>query len=277
MTRQVYGRGNDACPTPTDADFMSANPGLSEAQLADALLPVGFRDDLLATVELGAGLYGGALRAVNDRRDKRDRFTILEPGDYHERAQDALRLEQLRTAALLPSTSEGPLLVVPRLDKPLLKEEQLLVLAVAAKSGLHPLRARLSFLAAWSDNELSGFDPEADSEVTQFEVLPTAYDRESEGTAEQQQYQLELLREDYPGLAVAGLFHSALLARYYHGRQTSWRDTQVRAVHVKPVRVGQTLCVPFGYANERRQARIGASAVTSTDAARLVARSTGKL
>jgi hypothetical protein len=271
MAQQFGEQGNDTCPALTDADITAANSGMCDTQLSDALLPVGFRDGLLATVEPGAELFAGALRAVNNKRDKRDRVTVLSPGDYRERAQDALRLDQLQVAALLPSTPERPLLVFPCLDKALLKEEQLFMLAVATRSSLPPLRARLFFLAAWSDNDMSGFNPDVASDETQFEVLPTAYDHGSEGTVEQQNDQLELLREGHPGLGVAGLFHSTLLARYYRGRQTSWQDTQIRAVHLKPTRVGKTLCVPFAYADEMRRARVGASAIASTDAARLVA------
>lgn len=195
---------------------------------------VSIREQLLSTAVEGAKLYIGAIRGINAGRGRKDRIPVLKPGDYRERAEDWLTKNRETAAQQLPSTENRPRLLVPRLNRSITHEENVDAWKTSAGGNLWAWRGRMKFLSNWTENELSGYEPERD-EQTPFIILPTAYDKAREGTVSKQTERLSNL---YPEIDVAAIFDGVVLARRYMGQTRRWQDSYVRAINLEPKKVG---------------------------------------
>jgi hypothetical protein len=215
---------------------------------------VSLREELLDSALVGAALYSDAIEGVNRRRpDPKDHIPVLEPEAYRERAEDWLTEDREESSSQLPATDDWPLLVVPRLTQPITVEENVTAWREAAPRGLYSAPGGSSsdlfhgrFLSRWTDDELSGFDPELKDE-TPFEVLPTGYDIDREGTVTQQVNTLRDLQDYYTEIGHASLWSGVVLARRFAGRPIDLRETFVRATTFEPSNPDRDFCVVYAY------------------------------
>lgn len=226
------------------------------------------RARLLNTVEEGANLFNGAVENINDSRRKKDHIPVTPAGEYRERAEDWLTASRVEAAAQLPATDTRPRLIIPRLSRAVTAEEVVDSWKVAAGGNLWSWDGRMKFLANWSADQLSGFDPELD-EADRLSVVPTAYDEARQGTVAQQKAELETLQEAHPELDVATIFDGAVLGRRYIGQSRRWQDSYVRGITLDPAKVDGYGYVPYAYVYGGGDADVSASYVDYHNAARL--------
>ncbi len=226
------------------------------------------RDQLLATAGAGAQLYVDVVEGINQKRSKKTRIPVFHPVEYVERAADWLSDNRASAASQLPVTEDRPRLLIPRLNRAITTEENVTAWAGASDSGLWSWPKRMEFLSNWTDNELSGFDPSIEDEFT-FEVLPTAYDEDREGTVADQKTALEALQADYPEINAASIFNGVVLARRYKGKPRVWNDSYVRGITLEPAKVDGYDYVPGAYVDRGGHASVDDSDVQPDNAARL--------
>ena len=232
---------------------------------------VSIREQLLLTAVEGAKLYIGAIRGINASRGRKDRIPVLKPGDYRERAEDWLTQNRETAAQQLPATEDRPRLLVPRLNRSITHEENVESWKAAAGGNLWAWRGRMKFLSQWTENELSGYEPELD-EQTPFMILPTAYDKAREGTLSKQTEALEPLQTDYPEIDVSAIFDGVVLARRYMSQTRRWQDSYVRAINLEPKKADLDVpyrCVPSADVDDVGRAFVDRSRVGLDGAARL--------
>ncbi|MDB5163754.1 MAG: hypothetical protein JWS12_372 [Candidatus Saccharibacteria bacterium] len=236
--------------------------------VAETVETPSMRDQLLASVEQGVGLYGGVIVNINAGRKVKNQIPIMKPSEYRERAEDWLTDSRLAAAKLLPTSEDRPLLLIPRLTRAVTTEAIVDSWKSSADGKLWTWSDRMKFLSNWTADQLSGFDPELEGEVP-FIVLPTAYDQAREGTVKNQRDDVEVLQEAYPELDVATIFDGAVIARRYSGGRRKWQDSYVRAVNLDPHTVDGFDVVPRARVYDDNHADIDGSAVGVSDAARL--------
>lgn len=229
------------------------------------------RARLLDTVEVGAGLFNDTIDEINSGRSKKQQIPVFAPGLYREEAEDWLTDERVVAATNLPETANRRRTVFPKLNRPISTEETVTSWDRASDRGLYPWSGRMKFLANWTADQLSGYDPELD-DADRLTVIPTAYDTEREGTVKQQTAALEELQKEFPELDVTTIFEGSLLARRYKGQSRTWKDSYVRGIDLKPARVDVLDCVPRAYVYDDGYASVYASYVQLDAAARLQVR-----
>ncbi len=229
------------------------------------------RARLLGTVEVGAGLFNDTIDEINSSRRKKEQIPVFAPGLYRERAEDWLTDERVTAAAQLPETDQRRRTVFPKLNRPVSTEETVTSWDKASDHGLYPWSDRMKFLANWTDDQLSGYDPEA-GDADRFAITPTAYDADREGTVAQQKATLEALQQDNPEIGVTPIFEGSLLARRYKGQSRTWKDSYVKGIDLKPARVGVFGCVPSARVRDDGDADVYDSYVQNGNAARLQVR-----
>ncbi len=229
------------------------------------------RDQLLTSVEQSASLYRGAISDINASRKTKDQIPLLKTGEYRERAEDWLTGGRLAAAKQLPISKTRPRLLVPRLNHAVTTEEIVDAWKSAASGNLYSWSGRMKFLANWTANQLSGFDPELEDQVL-FEVLPAAYDKAREGTVKEQKVELETLQTDYPELDAATIFDGAVLARRYLNQPRRWQDSYVRGITLDPAEVDGVGYVPGAYVSGGGDAYVSGSCVDLDVASRLQVR-----
>lgn len=204
------------------------------------------RARLLGTVEVGAGLFNDTIDEINSGRRKKDQIPVFAPGLYREQAEDWLTDERVTAAAQLPETDQRRRTVFPKLNRPVSTEETVTTWANVSDRGLYGWSGRMKFLANWTADQLSGYNPELD-DADRFAIIPTAYDADREGTVAQQKANLETLQEEFPELDVTTIFEGSLLARKYKGQSRTWEDSYVRGVDLTPAKVVVRDYVPSAY------------------------------
>jgi len=214
-------------------------------QVASELGALSLREQLLSTVEEGAGLYTEVVSAsINQARTEEDRIPLLTPEDYRERAEDWLTPGREAAAAILSASNKNPRLLVPRLNRPITVRENTEAWRVAGNGRLSLSDRTEELLGNWTADELSGFDPESDEE-TPFEILQTAYDFSTSEIRDEQKAILEALQLDHPELSIASIFSGALLSK----RSFSWHSS-VRAIDLQPVMTEWGYSIPSAGINE---------------------------
>lgn len=226
------------------------------------------RARLLGTVAEGAGLFNGAVQAINAGRRKKDQIPVTPAGEYRERAEDWLTESRIVAAAQLPATDSRPRLIIPRLNRPITTEEVVNSWKSAANGKLWSWKERMQFLNNWSADQLSGYDLEQADE-DRLAVVPTAYDSDRTGTVAQQKAKLEVLQTQYPELDVATIFDGAVLARRYMDQRRNWQDSYVRGIALAPAKLGGCDCVPGADVYGYDDASVNDSVVGYDGAARL--------
>lgn len=229
------------------------------------------RARLLDTVEVGAGLFNDTIDEINSGRSKKQQIPVFASGLYREQAEDWLTDERVVAATNLPETANRRRTVFPKLNRPISIEETVTSWDRASDRGLYPWSGRMKFLANWTADQLSGYDPELD-DADRLTVIPTAYDTEREGTVKQQTAALEELQKEFPELDVTTIFEGSLLARRYKGQSRTWKDSYVRGIDLKPARVDVGDCVPGADVDDGGDAVVNGSGVQVADAARLQVR-----
>ena len=229
------------------------------------------RARLLSTVEVGAGLFNDTIDEINSGRSKKQQIPVFAPGLYRERAEDWLTDECVTAAAQLPETDQRRRTVFPKLNRPVSTEETVTTWANVSDRGLYGWSGRMKFLANWTANQLSGYNPELD-DADRFAIIPTAYDADREGTVAQQKANLETLQEEFPELDVTTIFEGSLLARKYKGQSRTWKDSYVRGIDLTPAKVDVGGYVPGAYVDGDGCADVDASRVQNENAARLQVR-----
>jgi hypothetical protein len=235
-------------------------------------VPANLLAELLDSAVEGANLYLSAVNGINAKRDKRSQIPTLQPGEYRERAKDWLTDNLVTAAAHLPVAANYPRLVVPRLTRAITTEENVEAWSAASDQGLWPWNGRMKYLSNWIANQLSGFNPEADLDEVQFQVIPTAYDKAREGTVTEQSRRLETLRIEVPELHVSAIFDGAVIGRRYKDQPRRWQDTYVRAISLKPAKAGGYGCSPGARVYDNGSASLYDSGEWDGSAARLLAR-----
>src|SRR5690606_9975031 len=139
------------------------------------------------------------------------------------RAEDWLTDERVTATTQLPETADRSRMVFPRLSRPVTTEETVTSWDKASDYGLYPWDGRMKFLGNWTDDQLSGYDPEAE-DVDRLTVIPTAYDADREGTVTDQ------LAVKPAELDVTTIFEGSVLARRYKGQNRTWKDSYVRGI-----------------------------------------------
>lgn len=230
------------------------------------------REQLLGSLEVGARLYGSVIAGINARRGRKaEKLPTLSLDEYQELATHWLTDRRLVAAENLPATKRRPRLLVPRLNRAITTEENLKAWGKNADKGVYTWRHRLKFIAHWTANDLSGFDPELAQE-TPFEIIPTAYDTAREGTVAHQNRNLEKLTFRYPELGIAPIFAGVVLARYFKGHARDWEDTLVKDIKLRPAQVEGVNYVPCAGVDISGKAGIFDSYVGRIGAARLIVR-----
>lgn len=194
---------------------------------------VSMRDQLLSSLTHGVDLYVGTIDNINGERRGKDRIPVVRDGIYREIAEDWLTDARLTAAEQLPASESRPLLLVPRLTRAVTTEEIVDSWRSASYGKLRDWRGLMQFLNNWTADQLSGFDPELEDDVT-FAVIPTAYDKDREGTVAQQKGNLEKLLEIDRELDVTTIFEGVVLARRYRGQLSKGEDSYTRAINLKP-------------------------------------------
>lgn len=194
------------------------------------------RARLLNTVKAGASLFNDAIDEINSGRRKKEQIPVFAPGLYREQAEDWLTDERVVASSLLPETANRRLMVFPKLNRPISTKETVTSWANASERGLYRWIGRMKFLANWTDDQLSGYDPEA-GDADRFAIIPTAYDADRKGTVSKQKANLEALQQDNPEIGVTPIFEGSLLARRYKGQSRISGDSWVRSIDLKPARV----------------------------------------
>jgi hypothetical protein len=211
--------------------------GAGQIAVAGAVDIEAERARLLGTVEVGAGLFNDTIDEINSGRRKKEQIPVFAPGLYREQAEDWLTDERVTAAAQLPETDQRRRTVFPKLNRPVSTEETVTTWANVSDHGLYGWSGRMKFLANWTADQLSGYDPELD-DADRFAIIPTAYDAEREGTVAQQKVNLKTLQEEFPELDVTTIFEGSLLARKYKGQSRTWKDSYVRGIDLTPAKVG---------------------------------------
>lgn len=228
------------------------------------------RDKLLATAEEGGSLYNTVISGINEKRRKIYRIPVLKPGEYREQAEDWLTDELIAVSALLPETTDRPLLIIPSLSHPVSREETVEAISSASDRGLWPRSERMEFLSHFIADELSGFDPYYEG----FQIVPTAYDASREGTVYEQNAGLaKLNREVINKIYVSPILMTAVIGYRYKGMYSDWRDTFTRAIDLEPTSVDRSDCVPQAYVDGEGHCNVYGSNVQVSDAARLLVKS----
>lgn len=245
--------------------------GAGQIAVAGAVDIEAERARLLGTVEVGAGLFNDTIDEINSGRRKKEQIPVFAPGLYREQAEDWLTDERVTAAAQLPETDQRRRTVFPKLNRPVSTEETVTTWANVSDRGLYGWSGRMKFLANWTADQLSGYDPELD-DADRFAIIPTAYDADREGTVAQQKANLETLQEEFPELDVTTIFEGSLLARKYKGQSRSWKDSYVLGIDLTPAKVDVSDFVPYAYVDGDGLACVYASGVQYGDAARLQVR-----
>ncbi len=243
--------------------------GLALAAAAGGLVGVAVgtpfvRDQLLSTAEAGSQLYIDVINGINQKRNKRTSIPVLTADEYAEQASDWLTASRVDATTALPATDNRPLILVPRLNRAITTEENLEAWSAASDRG--HWSGRTDFLRNWSANQLSGFDPSQEDEVT-FAIVPTAYDLERQGVVVEQTKALEAMQATRPEVGVTPIFVGAILARRYKGRGRIWRDSYVKDITLTPAKVGSNACVPVAYVYGDGTARVDAALARDAGAA----------
>ena len=245
--------------------------GAGQIAVAGAVDIEAERARLLGTVEVGAGLFNDTIDEINSGRRKKEQIPVFAPGLYRERAEDWLTDECVTAAAQLPETDQRRRTVFPKLNRPVSTEETVTTWANVSDRGLYGWSGRMKFLANWTANQLSGYNPELD-DADRFAIIPTAYDADREGTVAQQKANLETLQEEFPELDVTTIFEGSLLARKYKGQSRTWKDSYVRGIDLTPAKVDVDGCVPGAHVRGVGVASVFDSDVQFESAARLQVR-----
>lgn len=227
----------------------------------------GTRAKLLSTALEGAILFNQTISVINFNRDKHH-IPIIDELEYVERATDWLTDERVASAALLPENSDQPRLIIPKLHRPISKRETMVCWSDLSLNGTIGIERNLELLSPWSDDELSGYNPEAEDEIG-FSVTPTAYDKSREA-----EYMVQL--DSKPaGLDVATIFDGAVIARRYRGFTTEQNTSSVVSIDLSPEAICTTgtavLCLPAARLNTS-VAYVGPAVLHNIDAARLQVR-----
>lgn len=245
--------------------------GAGQIVVAGAVDIAAERARLLGTVEVGARLFNDTIDEINSGRRKKDQIPVLSPGFYRETAEDWLTDERVTAAAQLPETDQRRRTVFPKLNRPVSTEETVTTWANVSDHGMYGWNGRMKFLANWTADQLSGYNPELDV-TDRFAIIPTAYDADREGTVAQQKANLETLQEEFPELDVTTIFEGSLLARKYKGQSGTWKDSHVRGIDLTPAKVDVYDYVPYADVNDDGHASVLISDVQCEDAARLQVR-----
>lgn len=194
-----------------------------------------FRERLLGTVAEGAKMYRAVVENINASRKVKNRIPVLTDEEYQTAAESWLTPERLAAAAELPQTQEKPLLIIPKLNRPISHEEILTAYESAADSGLYKWGGQLDFLKKFPVDKLSGYD--AAEEGQAFVIVPTAYDQRREGTVREQNARLNKLRASHPTIEVAPILYGAVVAERYKAQARRWQDSYVRDISLEPQRL----------------------------------------
>jgi len=247
--------------------------GAGSLAVAAQVERLSLRQELLDSAVEGAQLYIDTIGSINEFRTRKNRIPTLQAEDYAERAEGLLTDRMVLAARHLPVTADRRLLLIPRLNRPITRDENVGAWKSAAGDKLLPWAYRTKILKRFTVDQLSGFDPAIGSHRVEFEVVPTAEDIAQKGNVRQQNYRLQTLRNDFPEIHVTALFHGAILARRHKGKSKLPEDSYVRAINLRPLGCrGGDDCVPDAYVSESGTAEVGVNDVKTDEAARLLVR-----
>lgn len=226
---------------------------------------------LLSTVVEGAGLYLKVVDGINNNRKKKDRIPLLRPEEYAEIAEDWLSHDVVAASQKLPVSKYRPRLIIPCLSRPIARAETVAAIGAASDKGVWRWAGRMAFLKQWTDDQLSGFDPDIAAGNGGFYILSTAYDKSHEGSVDEQNDNLKKLRK-FPEIQVAPIFTTAILGQRYRGQYRNWEDTCTRGNDLQPDKIDEHDYIPFACIDKDGGAVVRGSEVHLGDAARLLAK-----
>lgn len=198
--------------------------------------PEDLRSQLLANAASDVLNTNYVFEIINSTRRKNKRFVIEPVGQQLGRLEDQLTDEALEAASQLYATKDRPLMVVPALPDAITAEELVTAIDKSSKRGIYAWAGRLSFLAKFPIDVLTGYDEER-AESGAMALLETGYDVSRQGTRDQQLRELQAVQRETPAVSTAPILATASLGQHYARQPESWQDTYTRAIEVDdPVR-----------------------------------------